>query len=94
MQEMHSVLTHLSLDKMAAILADTIFKLVCLNENDRIPIQISLKFTIMGPIDNKPALVQVTAWRRIIQCVDMNGASDELTVWLVQNIHIIKMDEF
>ena len=33
------VLTHLPLDKMAAILAD-IFKCILLNENDRIPIQI------------------------------------------------------
>ena len=33
-------LTHLPLDKMAAILADDIFKCIFLNENDRIPIQI------------------------------------------------------
>ena len=45
---------------MAAILAD-IFKWIFLNENVRIPIQISLKFV---PIDNMPALVQVMAWRR------------------------------
>ena len=37
-------LTHLPLDKMAAILADDIFKWIFLNENGRIPIQISLKF--------------------------------------------------
>ena len=35
-----------------------------LNENDRIPIQISLKFVPRSPIDNKAALVQVMAWRR------------------------------
>ena len=35
-----------------------------LNENDRIPIQISLKYVSMSPIDNKSALVQVMAWRR------------------------------
>ena len=35
-----------------------------LNENDRIPIRISLKFVPKGPIDNKPALVQVMAWRQ------------------------------
>ena len=28
-------------------------------------IQISLKFALKGPIDNKPMLVQVMAWRRI-----------------------------
>ena len=42
---------------MAAILTDDIFKCIFLNENDRIPIQISLKFVPMSPIDNKPALV-------------------------------------
>ena len=36
-------LTHLPLDKMAAILADNIFKCIFLNENDKILIQISLK---------------------------------------------------
>ena len=34
-------LTHLPLDKMAAILADDNFKGIFLNENDRIPIRIS-----------------------------------------------------
>ena len=52
-------LTHLPLDKMAAILADNIFKCIFLNENYIIPIQISLKFVPRCPIDNKPALVQV-----------------------------------
>ena len=58
-------LTYPPLDKMAAILADDIFKCIFVNDNDRIPIQISLKFVPMSPIDNKPALVQVMAWRRI-----------------------------
>ena len=58
-------LTHLPLDKMAAILADDNFRCIFLNENDRIPIRISLKFVPRSPIDNKPALVQVMAWRRI-----------------------------
>ena len=49
---------------MAAILADDIFKCILLNENDEIPIQLSLKLVSMSPIDNKPALVQVMAWRR------------------------------
>ena len=34
------------------------------HENCRIPIQISLKFVPNGPIDIKPALAQVMAWRR------------------------------
>ena len=52
------------MDKMAAILADDIFKYTFLNVNDKIPIQISLKFIPTSPIDNKPTLVQVMAWRR------------------------------
>ena len=58
------ILTHLPFDKMAAILADDIFKCIFLNENVRISIQISLKFVPKGPIDNKSALVQVIAWCR------------------------------
>ena len=52
------------MDKMAAILADNIFKCIFLNENDRIPIHISLKFVSKGPINNKTVLVQVMAWHR------------------------------
>ena len=59
-----AALIHLPLDKMAAILADDNFKSILLNENDRIAIQISLKLVLKGPIDNKPALVQVMAWPR------------------------------
>ena len=57
-------LTHLTLDKMAVILADDNFRCIFCNENDRIPIQSSLKFVLRSSIDNKPALVQVMAWRR------------------------------
>ena len=46
-------------------MADDIFKCIFLNENDRIPIQISLKCVPRSPIDNKPALIQVVVWRRI-----------------------------
>ena len=42
---------------MAAILADDNFKCIFLTENDRITIQISLKFVPMSPIDNTPALL-------------------------------------
>ena len=59
-----NALIHLPLDKMAAILADAIFKGIFLNETDKIPIQISLKLVPRSPIDNKSALVQVMAWRR------------------------------
>ena len=57
-------LTHLPMDTMATILADENFKCIFLNENRGIPIRISLKFVPRSPIDNKPALVQVVAWRR------------------------------
>ena len=59
-----TVLTHLPLDKMAAILADDIFKHIFFNENIRISIQISLKFVPMSLIDNTSAFVQVMDWRR------------------------------
>ena len=43
---------------------DDIFKWIFLNENVWIPIEISLKFVPMGPINNIPTLVQIMAWRR------------------------------
>ena len=46
---------------MAAILTDDIFKSIYLNENDLIPIQISLQVAPRSRIDNKPAFVQVMA---------------------------------
>ena len=49
---------------MAAILANDIFKSIFLNENDRIPIQISMKFVRRSPTDNKQTLVEVMVWRR------------------------------
>ena len=49
---------------MAAILADNNFKCIFFNENDGIPIRISMKFVPRVPIDNRPALVQVMAWHR------------------------------
>ena len=57
-------LTHLPLDKMAAILADDTFKCILLNEDDKISNRFSLKIVPRSPIDNKPALVQVLAWCR------------------------------
>ena len=50
-------------DKVAAILADDVFKCIFLNENYEFPIPISLQFVPRSPIDNKPALVQVMTWR-------------------------------
>ena len=57
------MLTHLALDKIAAILADDIFKRILLNEKTRISIKISLRFVLKGPINKIPALVQIMAWR-------------------------------
>ena len=37
---------------MAAIITDDNFKRILLNENEIIPIRISLKFVPKGPIDN------------------------------------------
>ena len=66
---------------MAAIMADDILKCIFLNESDRIPFEISLEFVRRSPIDNKPELVQVMAWRRtddktlsepmLTQCTDV-----------------------
>ena len=44
--------------------ADDIFKCIFMNEKFSILIQISLKFVPTGPIENKPAVVQIMAWRR------------------------------
>ena len=55
--ESQSELTHLPLNKMAAILADDIFKCFFLNEKFCVSIQISSKFVTKGPIDNNQALV-------------------------------------
>ena len=43
---------------------DDSFKHIFMNEKFFILIRISLKFVPTGPIDNKPALVQLMAWRR------------------------------
>ena len=49
---------------MATIVADDNFKCIFLNENNKIPIRVWLKFVARSPTDNKPALVQVMAWHR------------------------------
>ena len=50
---------------MTDILPDDIFKCIFCNENDIIPIQISLKLVPRSPLNNKPVLVHVMAWRGI-----------------------------
>ena len=49
---------------MTTILAEDNFKYISLNKHDIILIGSSLKFAPSSLIDNKPALVQVMAWRR------------------------------
>ena len=44
--------------------ADDIFTCIFFNENCYILIRFSLTYVHKGPIDNKPALVQIMAWRR------------------------------
>ena len=45
--------------------ADNIFRCIFVNEKFGILIKIALKFVPKDTIDNKPALVLLTAWRRI-----------------------------
>ena len=52
------------LDKMTAISADDIFKCIFMNEKVCISSRISIKFVPEGPINYKPASVQVMAWRQ------------------------------
>ena len=67
---------------MVTIPANDISKHIFLNknENDRIPIQLSLQFVPRSPIDNKVALVQVMAWRRT---GDEPLPPPVLTIWRV-----------
>ena len=58
-----NVLTHLSLDKMAAM-SQTIFSdaFSWMNLLFILIIKVSLKFVLKGPINNNPALVYIMAW--------------------------------
>ena len=58
------VWTYWGRDKMAAILADDIFKCILFNKNCCVLILISLKYVFMGPIHNMAAMVQLMAWRQ------------------------------
>ena len=51
--------THLPQDKMATYFPDYIFKCILMNKKSCKLIRISLKFVPKGPIDYKPALVQL-----------------------------------
>ena len=58
-------LIHWGRDKIATIFADAIFKSIFLNENVWNSTEISVKFALNIPINNKPALVPIMAWHRI-----------------------------
>ena len=58
----HKGLKHWGRDKMAAILADDIFKFIFRTENSHILNKLSLKFVPKGPFDNNPSLVHIMAW--------------------------------
>ena len=57
--------TQLLLIKMAAILADDIFKCIVVHGMFCILVKISLKFVHKCPIDKNPILAQIMAWHRI-----------------------------
>ena len=61
---MEDGLTHLPLDKMTAISLTMFLNTFSWMKMFEFRLKISLKFVPMGLIDNKWALVQVTAWRR------------------------------
>ena len=61
---LYRILTHLTLDTMAAILAHDNFKCISVKEININPNRIPLKFVPMSLNDNNPALLQVMAWRR------------------------------
>ena len=61
---LHVSVTHLPLDKMAAISQTTTSSAFSLIQICDFFIQISLKFVPKGLIENRTALVQVMAWRR------------------------------
>ena len=66
------------------------FKCIFLNESDKIPIQISLKFVPRSPIDNKPALVQGMAWRQ----TGDNPLPEPMMTQFVKHIVPLGGDEF
>ena len=82
-------LTNLPLDKMPAILADDIFKCIFLNENDKIPNQISLKFVRRSHINSicsYNGMVPTRRWLFYWHIYASLGL-DELTDWGRGNHH-------
>ena len=60
-----SILNSSPLGQNGRQFSDDIFRCISVNEKVFILIQTSLKFVPKCPIDNKPALFQIMAWRRI-----------------------------
>ena len=66
--------------------ADNILRCIWLNENFVILTQISLKFIPKGPIDNKPALVQIMAWH----CSGSKPLSEQILTWSLMHICVTR----
>ena len=62
------------------------FKCIFLNENIWIPIKISLKFVLKGPINDIPAMVQIIAWRQW----GGKPLSEQMMVTLLTHICVIR----
>ena len=62
---LHQIMNILRLRQNGRHFAEDIFVRIFLNENVRISIEISLNLVSKGPINNKPALVQIIAWSQI-----------------------------
>ena len=65
---------------------DDIFKCIFLNENDKIPFQISMKFVPRSPIDNKPVPIHylIQCWL-VIKSVQGNSHESNFTCALARN---------
>ena len=70
------------LDQNCRRVADDIFKCIFVNENNRIPIQISLKFVPNDLINNKPALTQIMARPQKAKRL-INWTSDGFDYWRI-----------
>ena len=66
--------------------ADDIFKRISWTEKVPILIKISLKFIPKGPIDKKPPLVQIMAWRR----TDARPLSEPMVACLIKHVCVTR----
>ena len=81
-----SCLTHLPLDKMAAIFQTTSSNAFSWMKMYEFRVKISIKFVPKGPINNIPALLQIMAWRR----TDNKPLSEPLIVSILAHISVTR----